>query len=223
MASVSNPSISQLDITNISGRIGIDVDQTRIEQIRAEIAGGMDGYATLEAEGASETPQTRRELSGVSFDPDAEENPYNAFISRFEFDGGDGPLSNLDIAVKDNIAVAGVPMTGGSSVFADATPATDAAVVEALLDSGARLVGKTNMDELAYGPTGETSAFGAAENPVMPDRVTGGSSSESAAAVAGNVVDAAFGTDTGGSVRIPASFCGIVGFKPTWGTISCSA
>jgi Asp-tRNA(Asn)/Glu-tRNA(Gln) amidotransferase A subunit family amidase len=84
-----------------------------------------------------------------------------------------------------------------------------------LLSAGVTLTWKANMDELAYGPTGETSAFGTVKNPAAPGHVPGGSFSESAAAVAAGHVDAALGTDTGGSVRIPASFCDIVGFKPT--------
>jgi amidase/aspartyl-tRNA(Asn)/glutamyl-tRNA(Gln) amidotransferase subunit A len=155
----------------------------------------------------------------VTVDPGTDTDPHNAFTSSFEVDGGTGQLDDLTMAVKDNIAVGGVPMTCGSAVFADAVPASDATVVTRLLAGGATLTGKANMDELAYGPTGETSAFGTAKNPAAPGRVPGGSSSGSAAAVAAGHVDAALGTDTGGSVRIPASFCDVVGFKPTWGTV----
>ncbi len=143
---------------------------------------------------------------------------YNAFRYRCDLPGADaGPLSGMDVAVKDNIAVAGVPMTCGSAAV-DFEPGYHAAVVERLLGAGAALVGTTNMDEFAYYTTSETCAHGPVENP-NADGVPGGSSSGSGAAVAAGLVDAALGTDTGGSVRIPASFCGVVGFKPTFRTV----
>lgn len=199
-------------------QVGLTTTAARREQIRTEIAGGLDGYAALTSDLSEWVPTADRDPA-VTVDPGPDDDPHNAFASLFELDGGSGPLADLNVTVKDNVAVGGVPMTCGSAVFADAIPASDAAVVDRLLDAGVTLVGKTNMDELAYGPTGETSAFGPAENPAAPARVTGGSSSGSAAAVAGAQVDVALGTDTGGSVRIPASFCGLVGFKPTWGTV----
>jgi aspartyl-tRNA(Asn)/glutamyl-tRNA(Gln) amidotransferase subunit A len=143
---------------------------------------------------------------------------YNAFLYRCELPGSDsGPLAGMDLAVKDNIAVAGVPMTCGSAAL-DFEPNYHAAVTERLLDTGADLVGTTNMDEFAYFTTSETCAHGPVDNP-SASGVPGGSSSGSGAAVAAGLVDAALGTDTGGSVRIPASFCGVVGFKPTFRTV----
>lgn len=211
-------SLSAELVESLTRQVGVETTAARREEIRAEIAGGLDGYAALTADLSEWAPTADRDLA-VTVDPGPDDDPHNAFTSLFELDGGSGPLADLDVTVKDNVAVGGVPMTCGSAVFADAVPAGDAAVVDRLLNAGATLVGKANMDELAYAPTGETSAFGPAENPAAPGRVTGGSSSGSAAAVAGDHVDAALGTDTGGSVRIPASFCGLVGFKPTWGTV----
>lgn len=205
-------------VTSLAARVGIETTPERAEQIREEIAGGIDGYAGL-LEGSDRwAPTVDRNLS-VICDPDEDADPYNAFISTFELAGDTGPLDDLTLTLKDNIAVGGVPMTGGSSVFADAVPRRDAPLVERLLDAGVTVFGKSNMDELAYAPTGETSAFGPAKNPVVDGRVTGGSSSGSAAAVAAGTVDAALGTDTGGSVRMPAAFCGLVGVKPTWGLV----
>jgi amidase/aspartyl-tRNA(Asn)/glutamyl-tRNA(Gln) amidotransferase subunit A len=211
-------SISTETVASIARQVGLDTTPERHEQIRAEIAGGLEGYASLTADPTGWAPTADRDLD-VTVDPGPDEDPHNAFTSLFEIDGGPGPLADLSVTVKDNYAVGGAPMTCGSPVFADAVPAADATVVERLLDAGATLFGKANMDELAYGPTGETSVFGPSENPAASGRVTGGSSSGSAAAVAGGHVDAAFGTDTGGSIRIPASFCDLVGVKPTWGTV----
>jgi Asp-tRNA(Asn)/Glu-tRNA(Gln) amidotransferase A subunit family amidase len=123
----------------------------------------------------------------------------------------------MDLAVKDNIAIAGVPMTCGSAAV-DFEPSYHAAVTERLAEAGANLVGTTNMDEFAYFTTSETCAHGPVTNP-NSEGVPGGSSSGSGAAVAAGLVDAALGTDTGGSIRIPASYCGVVGFKPTFRSV----
>lgn len=211
--------LSETTVESLARQVGLETTPERHEQIRAEIAGGLDGYAALQTAGREWSPTETRTTPAVTRDPGPEDDPHNAFLSLFTLDGSDGPLSDLDVALKDNIAVAGVPMTCGSATFADAVPERDATVATRLLDAGATIVGKTNMDELAYGPTGETSTFGPTENPVAPGRVSGGSSAGSAAAVAAGTVDAALGTDTGGSVRIPSSFCGLVGFKPTWGVV----
>jgi Asp-tRNA(Asn)/Glu-tRNA(Gln) amidotransferase A subunit family amidase len=125
-----------------------------------------------------------------------------------------GPLTDIDVAVKDVIAVKDLRMTCGSVSFS-CVPLTDAAVVDRLLDAGVRLVGKANTDAFAFGPTGEFSELRDVVNPAAEDRVPGGSSSGSAASVAGDLVDTALGTDTGGSVRLPAACCGVVGVKPT--------
>jgi amidase len=138
------------------------------------------------------------------------------FVQRFELGGG-GPR----VGVKDSIDVAGFPTRMGSACCADAPPATrHAEVVAALLAQGCRIVGKTNMHELAYGVTGINGWSGTPTNPRAPDRVPGGSSSGSAVAVAAGLVDFALATDTGGSIRIPAACCGIVGLKPSYGRVS---
>lgn len=134
--------------------------------------------------------------------------------------GGDrGPLHGLPVAVKDMIMVAGVPATMGSRHFAGYVPEADAACVTALREAGAVVVGKTTTHEFAYGPTGDRSATGPSRNPWDPERMSGGSSGGSGAAVAAGMVPLALGTDTGGSVRIPAAVCGIAGFKPAYDAI----
>jgi aspartyl-tRNA(Asn)/glutamyl-tRNA(Gln) amidotransferase subunit A len=129
-----------------------------------------------------------------------------------------GPLHGIPIALKDNIDTAGVRTTGGSAVFADRVPQTDATVAAKLGAAGAVFIGKTNLHEFAFG-AGETSYFGPARNPWALDRNTGGSSSGSGAALSANLCYGALGTDTGGSVRFPATFCSVVGLKVAYGLV----
>lgn len=131
-----------------------------------------------------------------------------------------GPLHGVPVAVKDLFDVAGWPTTACSNLYADRVATADAPVVALLRAAGAIIVGKTNMHELAFGATGDTSAIGPADNPWNPSHMTGGSSSGSAAAVAAGLVPMALGSDTGGSVRIPASLCGVSGLKTTNGALS---
>ncbi|MEZ5101602.1 MAG: amidase family protein [Thermoleophilia bacterium] len=132
---------------------------------------------------------------------------------------GDGPLAGVRVGLKDNIAVAGVPLTCGSRLPGDHVPARDAVVVERLLAAGAAIVAKLNLEDLALSGGGETSAFGPVLNPHDRGRTASGSSGGSAAALAYDGVDLTLGTDQGGSIRLPASWCGVVGLKPSYGLV----
>lgn len=160
---------------------------------------------------------------GLVITMDAEHARWQAEVLAGELAAGysRGPLHGVTVGVKDMIDVAGLPTRCGSAVLADAPPAAaDAAIVAALRQAGAVVVAKLHTHEFAYGPTGDVAATGPAHNPHDPARITGGSSSGSAAAVAAGYLPLAIGTDTGCSIRTPAALCGVVGLKPALGALS---
>ncbi len=193
----------------------IDLSEEEVDDYATAIADTLDGYERLD-----ELPEPRPSIEYTDRDPGykpgSEEDPLNAFVTKCRVDGSDsGPLSGLEIGLKDNIALAGVEMTAGSKLFDGYVPSTDATIVTRLLDAGATITGKLNMEDMAFSGSGELSATGPVLNPRDHDYIAGGSSSGSIAAVVNGDVDVAIGGDQGGSIRIPASWSGGVGHMPT--------
>jgi aspartyl-tRNA(Asn)/glutamyl-tRNA(Gln) amidotransferase subunit A len=190
--------------------------KTLTEQATAVAAGEVSPLELVE-QSLRLIEQTQSMLNAFTFIRDAE-----AVAEAKELDGTKpaGPLHGVPIAVKDLYDVAGLPTTGCCAAYLDRTATSDSPVVEKLRRAGAIVVGKTNMHELAFGATTQVSCFGGTRNPWDTTRIPAGSSGGSGAAVAAGIVAMAMGSDTGGSIRLPSSMCGVTGLKPTHGAVS---
>jgi amidase len=209
-------------VVALAEALGMDITEAEAEDYTHLIETTLADYETIrqiqEPTVEPEKQHYRRADAGQR--SDAEADPHNAWISRTRIEGADdGPLTNKRIGVKDNISVAGVEMTCGSDLLEGYIPTVTATVVQRVLDDGATVLGKNNMDSFGFSSSGDLSDFGAVYNPADDDYLAGGSSSGCAAALAADEIDVALGCDQGGSICVPAANCGIVGLSPTTGLV----
>jgi len=213
---------SQAELEAIADDLGIAFADGELEDYATIVADTLELIAGVEEMPTPQHPPRDYDYTdrGPGYQPDDEEDPHNAWITKCHIEGAEtGPLDGKTVGLKDNISVAGIELTNGSDVMEGYVPAVDATAVQWLLDAGATIEGKNNMWAFSLG----ASDFGPAENPTAPEYSIGGSSSGTAAAVAAGDVDIGMGGDQGGSIRIPCSFGGLVGLKPTHGLIPYTA
>ncbi len=204
-------------LEGVAAGYGLGLDQAQLDEYAPLVAGLLGSWDAVEELYEAEAPVTpQRQWS----QPSDAENPFHAwYVQTSITETTDGPLAGRTVAVKDNTAVAGVPMTNGSSTFEGYVPSEDATIVKRLLAAGATIAGKAVCEDLCFSGGSHTAVSGPVQNPWNTAHNSGGSSSGSGALVAGGVVDLATGGDQGGSVRMPAANCGLVGHKPTWGLV----
>jgi amidase len=209
------PPPSRDTLAALAARLGLGIDATDLETYHGAAAGLLASWETVDRLYAEATPPAPERAWRQPTD-----NPLGAWYVTADISGAeDGPLAGKTVAVKDNIAVAGVPMMNGSNTLAGFVPSADATVVTRLLAAGAAIKGKSACEDLCFSGGSHTNKAGPIRNPWDRSRSAGGSSSGSAALVASGEVDLALGGDQGGSIRIPSSFCGTVGHKPTFGLV----
>ena len=202
---------AQGDVERLGARLGLGLSDGDAAQL-TDLLGRL--LSPLRYPAPPAAPQRRATATAPAGDP------YNAVVRWCEAAGSaHGPLSGLRLSVKDSVSVAGVPLTCGSALLDGYVPERDSAVAERILGAGGTIVAITNMDDLAASADGSTSVYGPTLNPFDRSRTAGGSSGGAAASLFLDGVDAAIGTDQGGSARVPASWCGVVGLKPTRGLI----
>ncbi|MFD1196015.1 amidase [Seohaeicola saemankumensis] len=216
---VQRPTHSQMK--TIVEELGMHMSDARVQEFLDVMQGTLDAYDIVDALPDYLPPVLYPRTSG--YRPTAEENPMNAWYVKTEIKGAPrGPLLGRSIALKDNVCLAGVPMMNGASTLKGYTPDIDATIVTRLLDAGATIVGKAHCEYFCLSGGSHTNATGAVHNPHKHGYSAGGSSSGSGALVGAGLVDMAIGGDQGGSIRMPASFCGVYGMKPTHGLVPYS-
>ena len=208
------------DLRRLAKANHFHLNDEELESFQALIPGLFESYELLDQMPLPREPLRYRDRdSGIR--PQRQDDPFNAIVRRCGLKGApSGKLSGKRFGLKNNICVSGMPMNCGSLVLEGYIPDTDATIVTRLLDAGAEIVATLNMDNFAFSGAGDTSAQGAVLNPHNTDYLAGGSSGGSAAALYYDDIDITIGGDQGGSIRIPASWCGVVGLKPTHGLVS---
>lgn len=215
---IRTPKISEL--AEIARQFHLNLDSDDLESFRALIGVSLGSYLVVDDLTGSPVSTATNYPRTAGLRPLAAENPLGAWYRRTSIRGlNEGPLSGKTVVIKDNTAVAGVPMMAGSRTLMGFVPDNDATVVTRLLDAGAEIIGKAVCEDLCFSGGSHTPATGPVRNPWDTTRSAGGSSGGCAALVASGQVDLALGGDQGGSTRIPASFCGVVGYKPTHGLV----
>jgi len=213
---VSRPNIKELQQAALE--LGLHLSEDDARSFHKLMQAQLDAYDLVDAMVAP-LPEVKYPRT-PAFRPQADENPFGAWAMQTRIEGArGGKLSGKRIAIKDNVCVAGVPMMNGSSILEGYVPEIDATIVTRLLDAGGEILGKAVCEYYCASGGSHTSANGVVENPVVAGYNAGGSSSGSTALVVAGVVDMATGGDQGGSIRIPASYCGAVGLKPTHGLV----
>ena len=206
------------DLAYIAEGYNLNATEEDLESFRGLMAPVLASYARLDQLAEPSLPVNYPR--GAGYRPDPEENPLNAWYWRCEIKGASGGLlAGKTVAIKDNVCVAGLPLMNGTSVLEGYVPNIDATIVTRILDAGGTIMGKAVCESLCFSGGSHTSDTGPVLNPHNHARTAGGSSSGSAALVAAGEVDMSIGGDQGGSIRIPASWCGIYGLKPTHGLV----
>lgn len=213
---IRRPTLSQF--REISEKLAFQLSDQQLSDHLDFLSGSFDAYDQVAL--LPDYLPAVKYPRGTGYRPDLSDNPYNAWYVKTEITGAaSGLLKGKSVAVKDNIAVAGVQMMNGSAILEGYVPDVDATVVTRVLDAGATITGKSQCEYYCLSGGSHTGAQGPVENPHRAGHSAAGSSSGSAALLAAGLVDLAIGGDQGGSVRTPSSYCGTVGLKPTWGLV----
>jgi amidase len=208
---------TRADLQSVAESFHLHLDDAAMATMEALVTGALASYDAVDALAEADRPSAPQRSYAT---PDPADNPLNAWYVTAEVTGsGSGALAGKRVAIKDNVMVAGLPMMNGSRSLEGFVPVEDATVVTRVLAAGGTVAGKSVCEDLCFSGGSHTSANGPVHNPWDTSRSAGGSSSGSAALVAAGAVDMAIGGDQGGSVRLPASWCGIVGLKPTHGLV----
>lgn len=216
---VQRPTLSQMK--DVVAELGMSMSDTRVQEFMDVMQGTLDAYDIVDSLPDYLPPVLYPRTSG--YRPTPEENPRNAWYVKTEIKGAPrGPLLGRTVALKDNVCLAGVPMMNGASTLKGYTPDIDATIVTRLLDAGATIAGKAHCEFFCLSGGSHTNATGPVHNPHKHGYSAGGSSSGSGALVGGGDIDMAIGGDQGGSIRMPASYCGCYGMKPTHGLVPYS-